>query len=280
MNKSQMIMQIHRASPQLVRTVSRVGLHLKKNRPHILFGAGVVGTVATTVMACRATLKLNDTLDAAEKDIDYARAHDRDIPYAYIKAAGRITRLYGPSVAVGVVSIGCLSGAHVDLTRRNQALMAAYSALQASYDAYRDRVRDQLGDGELDIHRGLVAVKDEEGEMKLRVDPNARSMYARVFDSRNINWDRDPEINRLFLQIQQNYFNDQLIAYGHVFLNDVYRQLGFEHSPQGALVGWLADGDGDGRIDFGIYHNHNISNEWGEGIFLDFNVDGLIFEKI
>ena len=37
----------------------------RKNSPTILFAAGVVGVVATTVMASRATLKLEDVLEKA-----------------------------------------------------------------------------------------------------------------------------------------------------------------------------------------------------------------------
>lgn len=280
MNKTPVIMLLNRASPQLSRTVGRVSLHFVKQRPHILFGVGLAGTVTSTVMACRATLSLPDTLDKIEKDIDQARGTDSDITYAYVKAVGNVARLYGPSMAVGLVSIGCLSGAHVDLSRRNTSLMAAYSALQAAYDSYRDRVRGDVGDDrELDLHRGIVMVKNGD-DLEVKLDEDAIRAIPRVFQRGNANWNPDPEVNRIFLQINQNYFNQKLIAQGHLFLNDVYEQLGFEHSPIGALVGWVADGEGDCVVDLGLYNAPNISNEWGPGIFLDFNVDGIIFDKI
>jgi hypothetical protein len=51
------------------RTTGRGGLLLKKNSPEILLGVGVVGIIASTVMACKATLKVDDILNDADEKI-------------------------------------------------------------------------------------------------------------------------------------------------------------------------------------------------------------------
>ena len=43
---------------------------VEKHSPEILMGVGVVGVVTGTVMACRATLKLNDILEEAQETRD------------------------------------------------------------------------------------------------------------------------------------------------------------------------------------------------------------------
>lgn len=53
------------------------------------------------------------------------------------------------------------------------------------------------------------------------------------------NWSNDPEVNRLFLRTAENYINDTLRQRGHVFLNDVYDQLGMTRTSHGAIAGWL-----------------------------------------
>lgn len=67
----------------LSRTVNKVGLQLKKRSPEILMVAGVVGTVASAVMACKATLKveaiMEESNDTIEK-IHEARALDGTPP--------------------------------------------------------------------------------------------------------------------------------------------------------------------------------------------------------
>lgn len=277
------LMVLNNVSPKLTRVVGRKSLVVKKNAPHIFFVGGIVGVVGSTVLACRATLKLTDTLDEIEKDIEQARGTDEDLTRAYIRSGAKLGRLYGPAVGVGVVSIGALSGAHINLTRRNTALMAAYTALQTFHESYRDRVRDELGSvRELDLHQGVVETKNDDGEIAKLRDPNGLSPYARMFDEYSSSWTKDPEINRIFVKCQQDYMNDLLRARGHVFLNDVYDALGIERSRAGAVVGWLMNGEGDSYVDFGIFDPSNspFVNGWETSVLLDFNVDGVIYDKI
>jgi hypothetical protein len=290
-----------------VGKISRQLLIAKKNAPHIFFAAGVAGTITSTVLACRATLKLSATLDEIQKDIEIIKPKRETHPlltpevvtgedavvehtktiYVYTRASLRIAKLYGPSVLIGVASIGLLAGSHIQLTRRNSALIAAYAAVQKAYDDYRDRVREELGvERELDIYHAAKTeiVKDADGkDISVKVvDPNKYSPYAKFFDEYSDNWKRDAELNRMFIQCQQNYLNNRLLAYGHVFLNEAYDALGVPRSSAGAVVGWLKDGDGDGYIDFGIFEafNSRFVNGTEQSILLDFNVDGVIYDKI
>ena len=45
------------------KVLGRAGLYLKKYAPEILIGAGVTGIVTSTVIACKATTKLNDVIE-------------------------------------------------------------------------------------------------------------------------------------------------------------------------------------------------------------------------
>lgn len=292
----------------ITRSINRRILATKKHSPHIFFIAGVVGSVTSTVLACRATLKLSETLDGIEKDIHEIKVvkhpeimtsddanplyypvneYRRDLAYVYAKSALKITKLYAPSVVVGVASIGALTGSHVQLTKRNSALMAAYAAVQTAYENYRDRVRDLYGEEkELDIyHAAKVEVlrgEDGEEESIKTVDPNKYSPYAKIFDEYNKNWEKDPELNRLFIQCQQNYANNLLQARGYLFLNEVYNMLGIDISKAGQVVGWVIGDEGDNYVDFGLYEigNSRFVNGWERSIVLDFNVDGVIYDKI
>lgn len=285
-----------------ITKLSRQMLIVKKNSPHIFFAAGVAGTVASTVLACRATLKLSATLDEIQKDIDVLKPnrgsnevvntedavveHTRTL-YIYAHSGLKIAKLYGPSVLIGAASIGLLTGSHVQLTRRNSALLAAYAAVAKAYDDYRERVREELGvERELDIYHAAKTetVKDADGnELEIKTaDPNKYSPYAKFFDEYSDEWQRDPELNRMFVQCQQNYLNNRLKTFGHVFLNEAYDSLGIPRTRAGAVVGWLNNGDGDGYIDFGIFEafNARFVNGPEQSILLDFNVDGVIYDKI
>ncbi len=273
------------------RQVFRSALILKKHSPNIMFVGGIVGVVTSTVLACKATLKLPDALTEMQAELDEVKYHvdepdSKDVAYVYAKNIAYIARIYAPAVVVGVVSISSLTGSHIALNKRNAGLTAAYAALSKAYGEYRERVSEEFGEQkEKDIyHAALVEkVKSEDGREEIAVvDPNKWSPYARFFDECSVNWQKNAELNRLFVQCQQNYANHLLHARGHVFLNEIYDMLGLERSKAGAVVGWVISDDGDNYIDFGMYQasSNRFVNGEERTVLLDFNVDGVIYDKI
>lgn len=295
----------------VTRKLGRAGLLGKKHSPVVLFGAGVVGVVATVVLASKATLQLEEVLEkaqseldmveeavgvAAEKELDYApSAQRRDVALIRSKTAIDIAKLYAPAVFVGVASIAALTGSHIVLTRRNVALTAAYKAMETGFNKYRERVVEELGpEKDFDfrygaVKREIVEDTDEGPVVKTIQEPlfEGGSIYARVFDKWSKRWSPVPGENAILLKNHERYLNDKLNTFGHVFLNEVYDALGLPRTPTGALVGWMKDGEGDGFIDFGIYRANDMVTadrfiEGREGqILLDFNVDeGTIYDKL
>jgi hypothetical protein len=262
---------------------------VQKNTPHIMFAGGLIGVVTSTVLACRATLKVDDMFTEMKEDTDAAKSmgDQKDLAYAYLRNGVRFTKEYAPALIVGGVSVALLTGSHVQLTRRNAALTAAYAGLHQAYMDYRSRVRDEVGeDKERDLFHGisLEEAKNEAGKIAKRkvADPNKLSIYARFFDEGSPNWQKNSEFNRLFVQCQQNYANDILQARGHLFLNEVYDMLGINRSSAGQIVGWVINGEGDNFVDFGMFEawNADFINGHEPSILLEFNVDGVVLDKI
>lgn len=127
-----------------------------------------------------------------------------------------------------------------------------------------------------------MATKDSDPIKAIDTSIAKPSTYARVFDESNVNWERSPEWTLMFLKNLQNYFNDCLQVRGHVFLNEVYDHLGFARTSAGTIVGWMrhgdVDGSGAGYIDFNIQPHAPEDKPHYE--LLDFNVDGIIYDKI
>lgn len=309
MNKTEII-------TKMVRAFNRTGLKLKKHSPEILMTVGVIGVVASGVMACKATLKIQDVIDDAKQKIDMihevsndpemsdkysAEDGKKDLAIVYTQTAVKFIKLYGPSVAIGVASLGCMIGSNRILNKRNVALAAAYTAVDKSFKEYRDRVIDRFGkqlDKELkygikaqEIEEVSVDEKSKEIVKKNTVevmDPNCYSQYSIVFDDGNAGWDPDPELTKYFLIQQQNWANERLKARGHLFLNEVYDMLGVKRTKAGAQVGWIYDeknNTGDNFVDFGIFDINkpkacDFVNGLEKVIILDFNVDGVILDLI
>lgn len=287
---------------------------VEKHSPEILMGVGVVGVVTGTVMACRATLKLNDILEEAQetrdkiKEVasnpDYEDKYTeedakKDLTINYVQTGVKVAKLYAPAVAVGVAGVGCVLASHDIMKKRNVALSAAYLTVDKSFKEYKQRVVDRFGEEvEKEIRYGIKAeeiietVVDEEGnettvtETVKTMNPTLYSDYARFFDEASPCWQNDPEYNLMFLKAQQQYANDLLRAKGRLFLNDVYEMLGIEKTNAGQIVGWVYDREnpnGDNFVDFGIYDMSKervraFVNGYETNILLDFNVDGNIWD--
>lgn len=283
-------------------------LQLQKVSPQIAFGVGIAGVVTSTVLACKATLKIDEALDSTatkRRDMDRAldnpampdygqKQHASDVRLLRVHIARDMTKLYGPAVVVGVVSIGLLTGSHVVLNRRNAGLTAAYAAVEKAFDEYRSRVREDLGEdrdrefryGKREVEEVVQGKNGPKTRKSSAVDDTIRpSGYARFFDELCDPWQPQAEYNAIYLKGQQSHFNNMLHARGHVFLNEVYDALGLPRSKAGQVVGWVI-GKGDQHVDFGIFddaQNPNVRdfvNGREASILLDFNVAGPIYDLI
>ena len=112
----------------------------------------------------------------------------------------------------------------------------------------------------------------------MKVKVTKAPIYSFIFDENSKAWVDDFERNKFFLVHQQAYMNQKLKVNGHIFLNEVLDALGLPRTQNGQVVGWMADGNGDNYINFGLF---NTSRKGVDGtIVLDFNVDGYILDKI
>lgn len=297
----------------VTRAVSRAGLTLKKHSPEILVGVGIIGTVAGTVMACKASTKAGEIVENSKKELEkvhevannpeYAdtyteKDYKKDLTIVYTKTGIELVKLYGPAIAIGAASVACILTGHGILRKRFVELSAAYAAVDTSFKEYRGRVVERFGkelDKELkyNIKNNEVEeiVVDEDGNetvVKSTIQTAVPSDYSRFFDETCTAWDRNPEYNLMFLKMKQAEANKILQTRGHLFLNEVYDMLGMQRSQAGNIVGWVydeknPDHEGDNYVDFGIYDLYNeqkraFVNGFEKSILLDFNVDGNIWQ--
>ena len=310
------------------RTFGKIKFGVKKHSPEILIVAGVIGTVTSAVMACKATTKVGDIMEEKDEVLDHIHGAaeriksgeslknkggedytmetvKKDTTIVYFQTGLKLAKLYAPSVILGALSITSILTSNNILRKRNVALSAAYAALDKGFKEYRDRVIERFGEKvDHQIRHNIKEVEveevvtDERGKEKTvkkiieGVDGDTHSPYAKVFDESNPNWEKDAEHNMFFLKSVQSFMNDKLKANGHVFLNEVYRELGFDDTKAGQVVGWIYDPNneiGDNYIDFGIMDIYTCSrseaerksafiNGYERNIILDFNVDGNIWE--
>lgn len=296
-----------------------MGLKVEKRSPELLLIAGVGGSIASAVWACKQTTKLGGILEESKEQIEqikYYSEHQEELPegkeyteedakkdlaIVYGKTAGSIIKLYAGPVILGTLSLASIITSNNKLRKRYIASASAYAAEHKLFKEYRGRVVERFGekmDHELryniKVEENEKVVVDEEGnetvvkETVEVMNSESISPYARFYDDGCVGWEKDPEANLLFLRCQEQWASEKLRADGYLFLNDVYESLGIPRCKIGQIVGWVYDEKnpvGDNYVSFGIYDGNSMSkrdfvNGYERTILLDFNVDGNILDLI
>lgn len=294
----------------ITRTAGKVGLELTRKRPEILLATGLVLGVVSTVAACYATTKLEDTLKEEKegleklheviedpermKKLKYTErdaANDRIIFYSRMLV--KAIKLYSPALISGGLGIVCILSGHKIIRERNAALAATAAGLNKALSDYRSRVSDAVGaDVEKDIWCGIKKTVVEKNhiinpdgteeiltEEVTQNDKTNKSPFSVIFDCRAKEWKSDPDDNFFLLRMKEKVLTDNLRINGYVFLNDVYDALGMPKTQYGNIYGWVYD---DSRtvneVSFGTY-SMQLDEEGCSFVQLDFNLDGDILSN-
>lgn len=140
-------MKMNEVMAKVGRFAAKAKFKIGKHSPEILMVCGAVGAVTSAVMACKATLKVDEVLAAHESAV--STIHDvqdgkkelkdgaeyteedanKDLTTVYVQTGLKLVKLYAPAVILGTLSLGCMFSSHHILQKRNAALTAAYVTL-------------------------------------------------------------------------------------------------------------------------------------------------------
>jgi hypothetical protein len=297
-------------------TFSKVSVKVKKHSPEILIVAGVIGTVASAVLACRATTKIGTVMATSKNDISeiHSAAENgvtssgesyskddakKDLTIVYVQTGVKLAKLYAPSVALGALSITGIITSNQILRKRNVALAAAYATVDQTFKEYRNRVVDRFGEEvDKELRYNIKAKKVEEmvtdpdtgkeKKVKSTVDISdpTENPFCMFFDETTSEaYEQNADYNRMTLKAAQQYANDKLRADGFLFLSDVFDELGIRRTKLSQTVGWIykpENADGDNYVDFRVLETNRETEDGGyeKAFLLDFNVDGPILDLI
>lgn len=294
---------------------AKTGLKLRKASPDIMLIGGLLAAGATVVTACVATKKAIPVVEEAHQELDdihnevlraeslaeekeLVKREKKESFLAYRRFLWKLCKIYGLPAFLFVLSVGLILGSHGILKQRYVSTTLAYKALDEAFKDYRSRVREGVGE-EKELHffhgteeGGEVTVIDENGEAHTTKDivktkDKKYSPYEFDFNAKTApqNWEGNSDYNFTFLRMIESHANDLLNSRGHVFLNEVLDALGMKRTKEGAVVGWIKGCGGDDYVDFGVYDYYtdeycDAQNGYLKNIHLNFNVDGVIWDKI
>lgn len=301
------------------RTASRLGMFLSKHAPHILITGGLVSMGAGVVSAAIETSAAseNEELDTHLKAWSAITSETVPDKKVYISAKGvlgaKIAKnflfAYRKTILLTACGSALIISGHAIQSRRYTGLLAAYSAVDRAFKNYKSGVAEVFGSEGVRKMQNWVNEKSQDDispseagddhpivkdleELKAmgirphRIDIEGLSPYARVYGPGCEDWEGSREHDELMLTTTQSYFNDRLVARGHVFLNEVYDAFGISRTPAGAVVGWTYDRNGDNFVDLRI--GDFIDDMVGDGDstevyrswIIDPNVQGVIWDLI
>lgn len=263
---------------KVVKAFAKTKFHVVKAIPDGLVVAGVAGFVGTCVLVVKGTKKHEEIKDENDTKLEKTK---------------KAVICYAPAGIVGSLTVGCFTGGHYILKKRNVALVAAYKAVDDSFKKYRSAVVEKYGEDEdYRLKNGLRVEKESVTEIgadgkKHKVKKEVEyldgevSGYSFIFDDAHSMMSvDDPVTVRDRLEMARKSAESILIGRGYITLNEVLRSIGLHETSAGAVVGWQAKGDGDGFIDFGIRQIRTMKDDGGLAYILDFNVDGPIYQDI
>lgn len=308
-------MNIKTIGTSLQKAAKKAEFETKKHSPEIFMAIGVIGTIAGTVVACKATTKLDAILEETkekttqvrefdpeevEVDVEYTEQdRKKDMAIVYLQSGVKIAKLYAPAMLIMGLSISSILVSCNILKKRNLALMTAYATLNKTFGDYRERVAKKYGDAvEEEIRYGIEKRKiteevvDENGKKKAvkkevevaTVDSDESTVFEFSEDT-TTHFDSVMDYNRMFLSARQALAQDMLVANGYLFLNEVLDLLDLDRTADGFQLGWIYAPDnerGDNVIDFRMRESlKEIMDDEGNPmykpvIYLDFNYDGVI----
>lgn len=225
-----------------LQTIARQTLRtLKKHSPGILTGIGIVGLLATSVMA----------VDATPKAMELIREKKEELGVEKLTAAETVKatwKCYIPAAVTAATSVACIVGANSVNAKRQAALATACTLSETAMREYKDKVVETIGE------KKEREVMDAIAKDKIEKNPVSKSEV--ILTNKGDTLCFDPWSSRYFksdaekLRKAVNDLNYQLINEGCVTLNDFYYDIGLEETRPGETLGWNINRGGQVQFRF------------------------------
>lgn len=247
----------------MINNVIKIGMKkaikaISRRSPMILAGVGVVGFIASTVVACKLTRKVDQVIQEKEEVKGESLTKKEKI---LAKA-----KVYLPTILLIIASTLCIGGSTFISHKRNLALSAALISSQEALKEYKEATIETVGEEVAnDINKKTVEKKMEksyEPQKSYNIEP------AIIETGKGSDVIYDPLSDRYFtgshISVDQavNQLNSDLLDGEWAYVNDFYNYLGLNNVGLGDSHGWNYEFRGLITI-----HLEPVEAPWGQPIF-------------
>lgn len=210
------------------------------NSPSILTALGISGLLGTVVLAVRATPEATHRLDRLIEDMEteYQNGGPEPRVITFADVIRLNWQLYIPAAIVGGSTVACMIGANSISSRRNAALIGAYTLAEKAASEYKEQVVEHIGRAK------EQKVRDSVAQNKLERTSDGKEFI--IYGTGNVLC-FDTLTGRRFestvekIRKAEIEVNRQCINEMYASQNDFYRHLGLDAVEIGEQLGWNND---------------------------------------
>ena len=207
-----------------LKLLKSLGALCKEQLPTILSGAAVIGVFATGICAAKASLKAKEEIEKLENPTTFDK----------VKVAAPI---YGPSIAVGGVTVACILGANRISVERYAALAGTCAIAKSQLQEHKDKVLEMFG------KEKAAAVEQEiaKDQVVKKVTGGLICASDELVTCKDLVTGMTFKSSMVRIQAAANLVNRLVLMDGSASLIDFYDEIGEDHTPLMEKVRWYCD---------------------------------------
>jgi hypothetical protein len=216
--------------------VHKLKFLINENSTTILTSVGVVGTVATAVLAGRASFKAADIIAKETAAVNIAVEEEQDPIYlSKTEKAQLVWKEYLPPVAVGVTTVTSIIMANRISSKKIAAIAVASTISERAFQEYKEKVVEKLGE------KQSTAITDEIAQNAVTNNPASNQVI--IAGSGDVLC-FEPLTGRYFnstiesVKKAENKVNYEIIHYDSASLSTFFEEIGLPPTDYSDMVGW------------------------------------------
>lgn len=252
--------------------IKRFGKTVTDNSPAILTATAVAGVLTTAVLTGKAAILADRMIRAAEQVSADAPNEEDDLDlYFPLTARERVElvwTLYIPPVLTGASTMACIIAANQIGSRRNAALLSAYSFSETAFREYKDKVVEQIG------AKKEQTVRDAVAEDRIKASPPSTEIImvegeVLFCELKTMRYFRSTQEK---IRRAENDINAEINNNMYASLSDFYNLIGLQSTDDSDDLGWNLDRRLDIQFSAVLQDGKPmIGVSYGKAPFLDFH---------
>lgn len=221
----------------VINILHTIGKTISNNSPTILSGIAVTTSIATAILASKASFSASDAIREEQVNRELSKPNPTEMTLR--EKVELVWPYYVPAVVTGTATVVCVISANRIGTRRAAAMAAAYTMSREAFAEYKDKVVEKIGEAK------EQKVRDEIAQDQINRNPVKSNELYITETGESLCY--DSITGRYFtssvekMRQAENTINRQIIHDMSASTSDFYSLIGLPTTPYSGEIGWNND---------------------------------------